>query len=200
MRRKEVLFAVIGGIVGAVLVMAAGSVLPLGAQNEVTDVEFGVVTCREIKVVNSDGEARVSMGVAEAGGVVGVIGNGGMPSMGVNELGGIVLMLNKNFIGSLMCADEDGGRVELSSKGSETMVLTGKQGIFDKITCTELDVVGLDGTQMANIFSHGNGGHVYVRGKDGKALAGMGISEDGAAILVRDKEGGTKTLTTGGLR
>ena len=36
MRRKEVLFAVIGGIVGAVLVMAAGSFSPLGAQNEVS--------------------------------------------------------------------------------------------------------------------------------------------------------------------
>ena len=65
----------------------------------------------------------------------------------------------------------------MSSKGSEIMVLTGKQGICEKITCTELDVVGLDGTQMANIFSHRHGGHVYVRGKDGKALAGMGMSD-----------------------
>ena len=33
MRRKEALFAVIGGIVGAVLVMATGSFSPLGAQD-----------------------------------------------------------------------------------------------------------------------------------------------------------------------
>ena len=33
MRRKEVLIAVIGGIVGAVLVMVAGLFSPLGAQN-----------------------------------------------------------------------------------------------------------------------------------------------------------------------
>ena len=35
MRRKEALYAVIGGVVGAVLVMATGSFAPLGAQNEV---------------------------------------------------------------------------------------------------------------------------------------------------------------------
>ena len=41
MRRKEALYAVVGGVVGAVLVMVAGSFSPLGAQNELKDAEFG---------------------------------------------------------------------------------------------------------------------------------------------------------------
>ena len=44
MTRKEALIAVIGGVVGAVLVMAAGSISPLGAQNGVRDAEFGKIT------------------------------------------------------------------------------------------------------------------------------------------------------------
>ena len=43
MRRKEVLFAVVGGIVGAVLAMVAGLFSPLGAQHERTDVVFGEI-------------------------------------------------------------------------------------------------------------------------------------------------------------
>lgn len=34
MRRKEVLCAMIGGVVGAVLAMEGGAVLPIGAQDE----------------------------------------------------------------------------------------------------------------------------------------------------------------------
>ena len=56
MRRKEVLYAVIGGVVGAVLVMAAGLFSPLGAQNEVADAEFGEITCRRIRVVGSSSD------------------------------------------------------------------------------------------------------------------------------------------------
>ena len=54
MRRKETLCAVIGGIVGAVLAMASGAVLPLGAQNQAADVEFGTIICRELQVVEAD--------------------------------------------------------------------------------------------------------------------------------------------------
>ena len=50
MRRKEVLFGVLCGVVGAVLVMVAGSFSPLGAQNELKDAEFGTITCESIRV------------------------------------------------------------------------------------------------------------------------------------------------------
>ena len=100
MRRKEVLFAaVIGGIVGASSGDGGGvRFAPLGAQQRSSDgprpSEY--ITCRGLTVVDSDGEARVSTGVAEARCVVGVINNGGMASLSVNELGGIVLMLNES--------------------------------------------------------------------------------------------------------
>ena len=55
MRRKEVLIAVIGGVVGAVLVMVMGSLSPLGAQNELRDVEFAKITGRRLNVSNPNG-------------------------------------------------------------------------------------------------------------------------------------------------
>ena len=54
-RRKEVWYAVIGGFVGAVVAIAAGWVLPTGAQTEVKDAEFDFITCRGINVVHSKG-------------------------------------------------------------------------------------------------------------------------------------------------
>ena len=59
MTRKEALFAVIGGVVGAVLVMAAGSFSPLRAQNE-PDANFGKITCEELEVVSVIGRVNIS--------------------------------------------------------------------------------------------------------------------------------------------
>ena len=62
MRRKEALYAVIGGIVGAVLTIAAGSFSPLEAQNEVGDAEFDTITCRLMKLVDPDsGHTKVTL-------------------------------------------------------------------------------------------------------------------------------------------
>ncbi len=64
MQRKEVLcVAVIGGVVGAILVMAAGLIAPLGAQNEVKDAEFGKITCRRLEVSDPvSGETKITLG------------------------------------------------------------------------------------------------------------------------------------------
>ena len=99
MRRKEALFAVIGGIVGAVLTMVAGSFSPLGAQSQGADVSFGTITCeklmagavgsRGIFVADSDNKLVVEIGSDEHGGVVSV-GNGdkGSVEMSMDEHGG----------------------------------------------------------------------------------------------------------------
>ena len=50
MKRKEALYAVIGGCVGAVLTMVVCSVVPIGAQSQ-SDAIFGKITCREMEVV-----------------------------------------------------------------------------------------------------------------------------------------------------
>lgn len=52
MRRKEALYAVIGGVVGAILAMASGAVFPLGAQSQ-RDVSFGKITCTELVVADN---------------------------------------------------------------------------------------------------------------------------------------------------
>ena len=54
MKRELIYAAVIGGVVGAVLVMAAGSLAPLGAQNEAAQAEFGTIRCSTL-VVGDDG-------------------------------------------------------------------------------------------------------------------------------------------------
>ena len=65
MLRKQVLVAVIGGVVGAVLVMAAGEMSPA-----VKDAEFRVVTCRRLDVVNGLGKSVVRMSAGRNGGYV----------------------------------------------------------------------------------------------------------------------------------
>ena len=55
MRRKEVLFAVIGGVVGAVLVMVAGQLSP----------RVGRIACTDLEVVDSKGNPRVRLSAGE---------------------------------------------------------------------------------------------------------------------------------------
>ena len=46
MKSKEGLYAVIGGIVGAVLTLAVCAVMPIGAQNgDATNASFESITC-----------------------------------------------------------------------------------------------------------------------------------------------------------
>ena len=65
MRRKESVYAVIGGIVGAVLTLAVCSVMPLGAQNG--NATFGEITCTKLNVVDAAGETNVYLGTDEDG-------------------------------------------------------------------------------------------------------------------------------------
>ena len=57
MRRREVLFAVIGGVVRAVLVMAAGQFSP----------RVGRIACTGLEVVDSKGNPRVRLSADEHG-------------------------------------------------------------------------------------------------------------------------------------
>lgn len=105
MNKKERFFyAVIGGCVGAVLVMAAGWIAPLGAQDEVKDAEFGKTTCRGLDVVDEHGETMASMRIGEHGGKFWVFGKDekdskmtgfNMAGMGIDKDGGVVHGLRK---------------------------------------------------------------------------------------------------------
>ena len=170
MRRKEVLFAVIGGIVGAVLVMAVGLLSPLGAQNEVKDAEFGTITCRQIWVVNSDDSLRASIGIIgddelgdEEGGMVAVYGKDAKSgaTMGINKDGGFVSALGTHIGSSAkMSVNDHGGSVSLRGKDAEL------------------------GVAMS---VNENGGSVIVHGKDA-SKAVMRITDNGGVVFV-DRHG-----------
>ena len=98
MRRREVLFAVIGGVVGGVLVMAAGSFTPLGAQNEVREVYFDEIRCRQIVVDYPNGMPAILLSAVEDGGALVIMGNNG---------GGVFIESNKTS-GSVTVRGKDG--------------------------------------------------------------------------------------------
>ena len=104
MRRKEALFAVIGGVVGAILTMVVGSFSPLGAHNEVTDAEFGEIICRRIRVVGWDDTTGTLRGK------VVISGTGG---------DGYVLVYSEEGNGTAIigAGDEHGGYVTLTLDG-----------------------------------------------------------------------------------
>ena len=94
MNTKAGLYAVIGGVVGAVLTMAVCSVMPVGAQNG--DTTFGVITCTGLKVVDAEGNPSVTLMDVLDDGMVVVNGKAG---------GGVILHVN-----------DHGGRVDVFSK------------------------------------------------------------------------------------
>ncbi len=95
MRRKESLYAVIGGVVGAVLTMVVSSVMPIRAQNG--DTTFGEITCTGLNVVSAEGKTKVSLMTFADDGMVWVFGRAG---------GGVTLYV-----------DDHGGQVEVLGKG-----------------------------------------------------------------------------------
>lgn len=92
MKRDVIYAAIIGGVVGAVLVLAAGAIAP-----EVKDAKFREVACRALKVVDAAGESVVFMYAAPFGGLVLVGDKEGniMTSIGVSERGGTVAVSSK---------------------------------------------------------------------------------------------------------
>ena len=164
MRRKEALFAVIGGVVGAVLTMAAGLFSPLGAQDE--DASFGTVTCQELKVVGPAGDTRVWL-LSEFDGGLYVFGGDGK-------------------IRARMVVDISGGLVNVSSNDGKIRALMGavKHG-------GEVRVTGKHEKKGAKMGMDEHGGMVAVSGKAGRdPKAVMGVNEYGdGALSTWDKNG-----------
>ena len=69
MKKKERLYAVIGGCVGAVLTMVVCSFFPLGVQSQ-PNGNFDKITCSELEVVYSDGTRGVRISVGSLGGKI----------------------------------------------------------------------------------------------------------------------------------
>ena len=142
MKRREVLFAVIGGCVGAILVMAAGLTSPIGAFNNPPDAVFGTITCEKVRVLDSEGNYSVSINSEEHGGSVGVYGEKGV---------------------AIMTIDKTGGRINVAGhKGDARMSIGGHGGfvaVNDKNpTIDRGALMGVDA----------NNGFVMLNGKDGQ--------------------------------
>ena len=133
MRRKESLYAIIGGVVGAVLAIAVCSVMPIGAQNN--DATFGHITCSGLVVVGADGKSTILL----SGRAVSILGGVKLDNVlltdrglsvydGAHELaylrsnghGGIVSVSDKSGERvSRMHVTEHGGYVSVHGKGND---------------------------------------------------------------------------------
>ena len=179
MQTKERLYAVIGGIVGAALTLAVCSFSPLGAQSQ-SDGSFDVITCRELKVVDSEGKHHVFISSEEHGGSIGVYGekidehggrvnvsgNRGGAWMSIGGHGGFVTVYNKdgkNGDGAMMSVDEHGGMVWAFSGGNP----------------------------KATMDINENGGRVNVAGKGSQtSQASMAVTSSGSdGVFTWDKNG-----------
>ena len=130
MNRKAGLYAVIGGVVGAVLTMVVGLFSPLGAHNEKVDADFGTITCTELVVRDAEDNRAVWLISHERGGTVAVQGEGGNVMLdgtgfiGVESKGGNMTltgtqfhMLGKEGVNVVLTTTEHGGRVSVGGKG-----------------------------------------------------------------------------------
>lgn len=129
MKRKEALYAVVGGCVGAVLTMVVCSFSPLGAQSQ-SDGNFDMVTCRGLMVEDTYGKSKVLIGV--------------------NTIShkGFVLVMDTDGTGVEINSNEDGGSVSVYGKdakrgvsmgvfpngGGGIVYVNGKDGEFKALT------------------------------------------------------------------
>ena len=157
MRRKESLYAIIGGIVGAVLTIAVCSVLPIGAQSQ-SDRVFGEITCTGLKVVDAERKTTVLLQSGAFGGIVLVYGEG-------------------NTVAEMAIAPH-GGRVFLRSSGNNAGSVNME---FDDEHGGEIRVYGEEGSVKLGTNKHGAG--VYVTDQNGRTRASITSSELVGGVL-----------------
>ena len=205
MRKKEVLYAVIGGCVGAVLTMAAGLFSPLEAQNGAQDVEFGTITCTGIKIENSNSDSRtilipgyVSMGSSGGLGVQilsnGKIGNltlGGSVGKGVyitgGEDGGSISVMGENVDIGMEVNSRNGGRIHVSDGDGNPRAAV---EVYEDGGAGRIGVYGNDGKEASmKIEAHGGRVDVYGKGND-TSRATLAVNEYGNGVInIWDKNG-----------
>lgn len=136
MLRKEAMFAVVGGIVGAVLTMLVGSVVPIGAQNEAEDLNVGEITCTGLRVIDGGSiaitdeneQSVVGIGSDRRGGLVAVHDKQGKAgvTIRIEEFGGLVSAQSKDgkSFATLIIDNYNGGSVLVIDKNGSSRWLT----------------------------------------------------------------------------
>ena len=116
--REKLGYIALGGFLMLVGMLAAGVMLPLGAQSARVDMDFGKITCTKLAVVDADGKEGVSLSNSRRGGEIFVRGKHSYVWVANNEHGGHVGVLGKDGSGVQLSNDEHGGVVEVHSRGT----------------------------------------------------------------------------------
>ena len=182
MRRKECLYAVIGGCVGAILTMAMCSVLPLGGQSQSDGLVFGEIrctklivrgeiSCTQLAVVNSDLD-RTNVGRGPAVMIMANEKHGGQLYVKGTDLRSDVSVI----------AGKSGASVSVASAESDVRVIAGKSGASVSVADAEID------TPAAKMGVGGKGGYVWVNHLETRGgLAMMSVDEHGGNVVVGGK-------------
>lgn len=181
MIRKEVLYAVMGGCVGAVLTMVVNSFPPLGAQSQ-SDGNFGKITCREIEVLRPDGLPGVRIATGKHNGFVNL---GSVMIYGTDHTGFVGVFAGDKKSVSMSVDKDNGERVSIKNGESGVVVGIAEHGGFVR-------VVGKDSKPIATMGDHEHGGYVAAYGKNEKSSAGITIDNDGGRLSVIGKDGKEK--------
>ena len=191
--REKLGYIALGGFLMLVGMLAAGLTSPSGAFNNAPDAVFGTITCREIKVVDAEGELGAEMRGDEYG------------------KGGVVRVYSKDGkTGASMVVDEHGGRLRVVGEEGKSRAEMGIYGggyvlVADKDTLTSgasmriyehggaVSVFG--GISGASMVVDKDGGVVRVVGEEGISGASMGVNEYGnGEVTTTDKNGKLATL------
>ena len=175
MRRKEVLFAVIGGVVGAVLVMVAGQLSP----------RVGRIACTDLEVVDSKGNPRVRLSAGEYGGRVQVLGDGVDAAIFTQRHAAVVSVRDGDRGASMGIAGEDVSVTVSGGIPPLPRMRTDEHG-------RRVAVYAEDDIPKAKMGIGKHGGYVFVDGssEDYRSKAMMYIAPSlGGGISTWDKNG-----------
>ena len=192
MNQKASLYAVVGGVVGAVLAMVVGGLTPLGAQNE--NATFDTLTCRSLTVADGGNKMDIQPhGIVimstEKGGAV-IIGSdhvlvmrdGKRVSITIGEQGGTILVsgqirsrLRKEGTWEetfndgkavVIGIDDHGGKVKVDGKGAAAEMQVTEYGGYVNVYGNNDD----ETRATMSVNSYGNG-VVNTWDKNGYRLA-----------------------------
>lgn len=163
MRAKERLcWAVTGGAWLGIIIGLCIS--PLTAQRDI----FGEITCTGQRVVDSEGNQRVSLMASPEGGLVAVCDSNGNP-------------------GTMLVGFEGGGKIFVMGQGREEHVTIGVDENGGQIV-----VHHKDGKSRVTMWSAKDGGQLVVYGKDGKPRGDIGVNAYGNGEISTWRKNGNR--------
>ena len=184
MKSKEGLYAIIGGIVGAVFTLAVCAVMPIGAQNG--DATFGKITCTGLNVVDVNGNDRVRLLGSSVSGAVYMYGLTGTGAITLDTLSGITIEDSRGSVE--LSTNDKGGVVSISGKNDSdkiseraAMAINYNGGLFR--------LSGNDNIARALLFAGDQGGELYLwETSKLQHVVTLGVNDNGGVVQVRSTD------------